>query len=241
LKVFHSRPPSGPVALRILLAEAELELVPPEIAGHPAIRKQSQAMAKKAGQILLDQNAHKQAMGSLADAPRRGRPDIVHYCLLTLLESPLGKAGHLEVAIHTRHGELIRVRPETRLPRGESRFHGVMSRVLRDGASHDKDPLLWVEGRYPPQGALERFATGPVLRLDESGSAATPLQVVDQAQSGELTLVLGAYPQGDWSEAWKKAVPKAVSIWPEPLNAWAVAAEVVAAWRARHGPGRPVP
>lgn len=227
------------MALRVLLAEAELELVPAAIAGHPAVKKAAQLVGKRPDQMLLDQNHHKPALGKLEDGRRRGRPDIVHYTLLTLLESPLARAGGLRVAVHARNGHLVRVREDTRLPRGEARFHGVMARVLSTGASHDKDPLIKDEGAMSAPAALQRFGKGPVLRLDEGGRPATPLQMADQARSGELTAVLGAFPSGGWSDAWKKAAPDAVSLWPDPLNAWAVAAELVAAYRYRHGPASP--
>lgn len=224
------------MALRILLAEAELELVPESIAGHAAVRRHADVLRKKATQCLLDQNPHRQAMRDLPDAARRGRPDIVQNSLLATLESPLCRSGGLEVAIHTRNMELIRIRNDTRLPRGESRFQGVMARVLGQGASHDKDPLIWVEGRKKPVAALQAFAKGPVVRMDEGGGRATPYQVADLAQGKELTLVIGAFPRGDWSPEWQQAAPTTASIWPEALTAWNVAGELMAAFRARHGP-----
>jgi rRNA small subunit pseudouridine methyltransferase Nep1 len=223
--------------LRILLADAEVELAPAEIAGHPSIRATARDQNRKPGEVLLDQNAHGAATSRLADGRRRGRPDILHYTLLALLESPLCKSGGLEVAVHTRHDLFIRIRPDTRLPRGEARFQGLLGKVLRDGRSNDdKDPLVWVEGERTPAQVIEAFAKGPVLRLDEAGTTTTPAGIVAQAKGGELTLVLGAFPLGDFSGGWKAAAPTTVSIWKEPLNAWAVAGELVAAWRAAYGP-----
>ncbi|HEX2066609.1 MAG TPA: 16S rRNA methyltransferase, partial [Candidatus Thermoplasmatota archaeon] len=193
--------------LRVLLAEAELELAPPEVAGHPAVRASAKAQDRRPGEVLLDQNLHGAALAKLPDGARRGRPDIVHYCLLTLLESPLAKAGGLEVAVHTRHRLLIRVRPETRLPRGEARFQGLMGRVLREGRSQDKKPLIWVEGEASPAQALHAFAKGPVLRLDEGGSLLPPADLAARADAaGDLTVVLGAFPSGAFLPAWAEAV-----------------------------------
>lgn len=227
--------PSGEPVLKVLLVGAEVELVPPEIAGHPSVRLNLQA-GRKPSDALLDQNLHATASRPLPGGERRGRPDIVHYSLLTLLESPVAKAGQLEVAVHTRDNELIRIRTDTRLPRGEARMHGLLAKVLRDGRSQDKQPLIWVEATMTPAKVLESFAKGPVVRLDEGGAALSPAEVVAKAKGGDLTLVLGAFPSGDFAPAWKEVAPDAVSIWREPLNAWAVAGELVAAWRAKHGP-----
>ncbi|KAH9065112.1 Nep1-domain-containing protein [Lactarius deliciosus] len=62
----------------------------------------------------------------IADA----RPDITHQCLLTLLDSPLNKAGRLQVYIHTAKGTLIEVNPHVRIPRTFKRFSGLMVQLL---------------------------------------------------------------------------------------------------------------
>lgn len=225
------------MALRIVLADAELELAPAEIAGHPAVRRPAQSAGKRPGQVLLDQNVHGQAMARLADGKRRGRPDIVQYCLLTLLESPLAKGGGLEVLVHTRHGDAVRIRAGTRPPRGEARFQGLLAKVLTEGRSQEGgEPLLWLEPGLAPRQVLDAFAKGPVIRLDEGGPVRPPADVAAKAVAGELTLVVGAFPSGDFSDGWLTAAPETISIWPEPLNAWAVAGELAAAFRARWGP-----
>src|SRR5688572_4267091 len=174
---------------------------------------------------------HAAAIRQLPDGERRGRPDILHYCLLVLLESPLNKEGRLKVLIHTRNGELVNIRADTRLPRGEARFQGLLSKVLRDGASQDKQPLLWGDGPRSPAQVLAE-CKGPVVRLDGAGEAMAPAELAKRAQDGELTLVLGAFPAGGFSADWMKAAPVAASIFPQALNAWAVAGEMVAAFRS---------
>jgi rRNA small subunit pseudouridine methyltransferase Nep1 len=217
--------------LHVILAGAEVELAPEAIAGHPAVRTTAKEQNRKGTEILLDQNVHAAAIRQLPDGERRGRPDILHYCLLVLLESPLYKQGKLKVLIHTRAGELVNIRAVTRLPRGEARFQGLLSKVLRDGASQDKQPLLWSDGARSPQQVLAE-CKGPVVRLDEGGKPMTPHELAQRATGGDLTVVLGAFPAGDFAPEWKAAAPEAASIFPSALNAWAVAGEVVAAMRA---------
>lgn len=52
-------------------------------------------------------------------------------CLLTLLDSPLNKAGMLQVYIHTAKGVLIEVNPQIRIPRTFKRFGGLMVQLLQ--------------------------------------------------------------------------------------------------------------
>lgn len=54
------------------------------------------------------------------------RPDIAHQCLLMLFDSPLNRAGLLQVYIHTENNVLIEINPQTRIPRTFKRFAGLM-------------------------------------------------------------------------------------------------------------------
>lgn len=51
-------------------------------------------------------------------------------CLLTLLDSPINKAGRLQIYIHTAKGVLIEVSPTVRIPRTFKRFAGLMVQLL---------------------------------------------------------------------------------------------------------------
>ncbi|KAK9238523.1 Alpha/beta knot methyltransferase [Lipomyces kononenkoae] len=68
----------------------------------------------------------KRMQRDIADA----RPDITHQCLLTLLDSPINKAGKLQVYILTAKGVLIEVNPSVRIPRTFKRFSGLMVQLL---------------------------------------------------------------------------------------------------------------
>lgn len=72
------------------------------------------------------------------------RPDITHQCLLTLLDSPLNKAGHLRIFIRTQKRVLIEVNPKTRIPRTYTRFAGLIVQLLHKLAikSVQSDELL---------------------------------------------------------------------------------------------------
>lgn len=60
--------------------------------------------------------------------PSSYRPDITHQLLLALLDSPLNKAGHLQIYIQTTKNVLIEVSSKTRIPRTYKRFAGLMGK-----------------------------------------------------------------------------------------------------------------
>ena len=50
-------------------------------------------------------------------------------CLLMLMDSPLNRAGLLQVYIHTEKNALIEINPQTRIPRTFERFCGLMGKL----------------------------------------------------------------------------------------------------------------
>ena len=66
----------------------------------------------KAGQSfqLLNSDDHAHILKKNGKNAAEYRPDICHQCLMMLLDSPLSKAGKLEVYIHTEANVTIQVR-----------------------------------------------------------------------------------------------------------------------------------
>lgn len=88
------------------------------------------AVGKEAKYALLNCDDHQGILAKTGRDIADARPDITHQCLLTLLDSPLNKAGLLQVYIHTAKGTLIEVNPSVRIPRTFKRFSGLMVQLL---------------------------------------------------------------------------------------------------------------
>ncbi|CAJ0573382.1 unnamed protein product, partial [Mesorhabditis spiculigera] len=57
--------------------------------------------------VLLSSDKHATFLRKMKRDPADYRPDIVHQCLLNLLDSPLNRAGKLQVFMHTAQNVLI--------------------------------------------------------------------------------------------------------------------------------------
>jgi len=79
---------------------------------------------------LLNCDDHMSLIRKHKKDPAFCRPDITHQCLLMLFDSPLNRAGLLQVYIHTDHNILIEVNPQTRFPRTFKRFANLMVQLL---------------------------------------------------------------------------------------------------------------
>ncbi|KAJ3278214.1 Ribosomal RNA small subunit methyltransferase mra1 [Blyttiomyces sp. JEL0837] len=85
---------------------------------------------KEGHYALLNADDHHNLLKKHGRDVSESRPDITHQCLLTLLDSPLNKAGMLQVYIHTTKNVLIEVNPHVRIPRTFKRFCGLMVQLL---------------------------------------------------------------------------------------------------------------
>ncbi len=62
--------------------------------------------------------------------PADMRPDILHQELMSVLDSPLNKAGKMKIFVHTQKNVLFEVSSKTRIPRTYKRFAGLMTQLL---------------------------------------------------------------------------------------------------------------
>ena len=80
--------------------------------------------------VLLNCDDHHSFLKKHNRDPADSRPDILHQCMLILLDSPLNKAGLLRLFVRTEKGVLIEVSPQIRIPRTFKRFSGLMCQLL---------------------------------------------------------------------------------------------------------------
>ncbi|KYO00806.1 putative ribosomal RNA small subunit methyltransferase NEP1 [Plasmodium gaboni] len=72
------------------------------------------------------------------------RPDILHQCLIHLLESPLNKYGYLQIYIKTHDNQLFYVSSNLKIPKTFQQFESLMVTFLRKYKikAHEKNIYL---------------------------------------------------------------------------------------------------
>jgi len=215
--------------LHLVIADAELETVPEEIADHPSVVNYARRKKKRPTEILLDSSYHHSALKKLRDGDRRGRPDIVHISLLNALESIANKEGLIRVYVHTRNDEVIHIKPETRLPRNYNRFVGLMESLFREKEVPKGVGLLRLEKKSLPE-LVDEIGTENVFVMHEGGEVVPPREFGRLLSSlDEAVVVVGGFPHGDFLSdvPWKK-----VSLYKSSLMAWIVINEVLVNFEA---------
>src|SRR5438128_8790368 len=187
--------------LTLILAESSIELVPNEITGHPAILKSAERKKKDPRQLILDQSYHHSAILRLGKSGiGRGRPDIVHFCLLLALGSPLNLDNQLTCFVHTRDDQVITIDPRTRLPRSTDRFTALIEQLYQSSLVPTSGPPLMKLRRDSLNDLLSKISPDGIVALTTLGLPKPMEAVASGLQEAKRTgFVGGGCPAGAFS------------------------------------------
>jgi len=223
--------------LHLIFLESALELVPSELSQHPAVISDARRRKKSPSRILLDDSRHHTAMRKLHRAEKRGRPDIIHTCLLLALDSPL---KDLSIYVHTFDGKVIWINREVRLPRNYNRFVGLMEDLFEKkriisgegGTDSEKKTLLEITD-MSLHDLLENLGCHVVV-MDEKGESS-----LEKALKKDVAVCIGAYPHGDFEERTLRILenfnPEFVSVFRRPLTGLYVTSRVLCEYERKFG------
>jgi len=223
--------------LTLILADTELELVPPQIQSHPSVRAYAKRRGRSPASTLLDSSFHHPALRRVPEGDRRGRPDIAHLVLVLCLDSLLNLEGRLRTIVHTRNDDVIQFAPETRIPKHYARFVGLMEELFEKGHVPDKDPLIVMDRGVTLEQLLAKFE-GMRWAFSEQGEL-VDLPPEMQAMAGDFIAVVGGFPHGGFRSPVPKICNRVVSLHGETLKAWTVASELLVAYRRHVRPEPP--
>ncbi len=212
--------------LHLIIAESSLELIPAEIAKEPDVVKSAKRRNKPPQKILLDISLHYNAMRKLKKREKRGRPDIIHFTLLTILETPLVHRSITKIYIHTIDNKVIFVRPDVRLPKNYNRFVGLMEQLLDKGKvpPGSNNPLLWVKHMSLSE-LLSSINPAKVLIFTERGENVSLDRLIEEIvwllkRNMEVAVIVGGFPHGDFEKETLKLGTN-VSIYSgKPMKTW---------------------
>lgn len=213
--------------LHLILADSEIETVPKEISSDKSIQRRAQRRGRKATELILDSNYYHKPMRKLEDSERRGRPDIVHVCMLTALDTPLNREGLLNFCIHTRNDKVIEIDPSTRIPRSYNRFNGLMEQLfLIGGVPPEKELMKLSEMSLAEK--LKEIGPKKTIAFSKNGEKIGGKSVFRGIKSDEdICVIIGGFPHGDFISDVESISDQIVSIYPESLDAVTVITHVI--------------
>jgi len=218
--------------LTILLAEASIEPFPEELMKDLKVRSFFSKLKKSPSEVMLDVNFHKQFIEDLPDFERRGRPDIVHFTLLSCFGSILARQERLQVIIHTYDDKVIHLNSEIRLPKSIERFNGLILQLFKDGRSPptgDQVLMNLTKSSLPDLVKDLRQKHDMIIEFSVKGEQLTPLEYSRIIfESTNPLLIFGAFPHGEIKNLPGDLIDKKLGIYEKGLDLFSVISQILA-------------
>jgi rRNA small subunit pseudouridine methyltransferase Nep1 len=199
--------------IRVVVADAQLDPIPPSLWKHPSVISDSKRRRRHPSKILLYIPIHYTAMKEYGiPMEKYGRPDITHRILLSVLDHPLTKLGYTEIYIYTRDKKIIWVNPTIRLPLDFYRFEGLIIQLLKKKSIPPEDGSLM---RIIDNMNLGELIKKPII-LTTQGEYINKFKI--EKLLGR-TVIVGAFQRGDYSDEITSLNGEYVSVYKETLLA----------------------
>lgn len=155
----------------------------------------------KSSHGLLNCDEHMNLIRKYKKDPAFCRPDIVHQCLLMLFDSPLNRAGLLQVYIHTMNNILIEINPQTRFPRTFKRFASLMVQLLyKSSIKSANGPEFLLRVIKNPVTSHLPVGCRKIGTSFKAEKLIKPSQIIDPKSPDEpIAIVIGAMAHGEAS------------------------------------------
>ncbi len=212
--------------LSLIIAESSLELVPRELQQHNSVTSHCKKMGKRSSEVLLDNSWHFAAMKGIKNEIKRGRPDIVHFCLLEACSIPLYEEDDIAVYVHTVDDKVISVGSGVRLPKSYHRFAGIIEKLFAEKIIKSDDKKLFEMKDMTFSELVDMIQPEQVIGLSSEGKQNSYDEVAKLCDE-DTCLVIGGFPKGDFSDSTKKRIDSLYSVDQRPLEAHVVVARVL--------------
>jgi rRNA small subunit pseudouridine methyltransferase Nep1 len=212
--------------LILFFVECGLELIPKHLRSHPAVKKNLSSRIYSSQ--LLDNSLHLSAMKNLKNKQKRGRPDIIHSCLLNALGSPLNKHRNLIIYLHTINNKIYEFNPEIRIARNYNRFKGLMAKLLIDGGIETENSKLITQFRGNLHGLLKTIENPELYVLSSKGKLINDFRsLFVKDLDKNYVIIIGGFQKGSFSEETFKLSKSLISISQYSLDAWVVTNRII--------------
>ena len=212
--------------LILVLVECGLELIPKHIRDHPAVKKNLSSRIYSSQ--LLDNSLHFSAMKNLKNREKRGRPDIIHSCLLNALGSPLNKNRNLIIFIHTINDKIYEFNPEIRIARNYNRFKGLMSKLLIDGSIETGNSKLITQFKGDLKELIIKFEDPEVCILSSKGKLINEFKdLFIEGIDKNYIAIIGGFQKSGFSKDIFNMSKNLISISPHTLDAGVVTNRII--------------
>ncbi len=207
--------------LSLIIVESALELVPKEIQNHPSIISHSKKLEKHPSDIFLDNSWHFAAMKGMENEYKRGRPDIVHLCLLEACTIPLYFENKIKVFVHTIDDKVIFVGKNIRIPKSYHRFEGLIEKLYKDKIIESDGTNLLELKKMNFSELLDYIKPTKIVGFSLEGKS-NSFQTIASKLDNDSCIVIGGFQKGHFSEFTRKRIDQLYNVDKKSLEAHVV-------------------
>ena len=212
--------------LSLVIAESALELVPKELQSHNSVLASAKRLGKKPSEILLDVSWHFAAMKGIKNEIKRGRPDLIHFCLLEACSIPIYFENKLEVFVHTVDDKTIFLDKSVRLPKSYHRFAGLIEKLYSEGKIEEDGKNLLEIKKMSFEDLLKKIKPKQIIGLSSKGISSSYQQLAKESDDNTC-IVVGGFAKGQFSEKTAKHFDKTISVDKNPLEAHIIISRIL--------------
>ncbi len=221
-----------------MLAESALEIIPTELRNNQLIINYSKKLGKSVSQVFLDKSYHYSAMKekNIDFLWKRGRPDIVHICLLSILSTPLFLRNLMDVYVHTIDNKVIFIGEQVRIPKSYRRFEGLMIKLYQEKEikSDEKDYnkyLLKIEKNMTFDKLVDKvIKPDKIIGFSSTGILKDLKTIVNEyigTNDKKIAFVIGGFQSGHFSQSTRERFHMTYSIANDQLEAHVVISRLI--------------
>jgi len=164
---------------------------------------------------------------------KRGRPDLVHICLLSILATPLYMKNLVNVYVHTIDNKTIFIGREVRLPKSYKRFEGLMIKLFQEKqikgnelADKRDGYLLKINNNMTFDNLLDKFIRPEkIIGFSSTGILKNLKSIVNETidiQDKHIAYIIGGFPNGEFSKNIRERFHMTYAITNDQLEAHVV-------------------
>ncbi len=209
-----------------MIVESALELIPKELQKHNSVLASAKRFGKKPSEILLDVSWHFAAMKGIKNEIKRGRPDLIHFCLLEACSIPIYFENKLEVFVHTVDDKVIFLDKSVRLPKSYHRFAGLIEKLYSEGKIEEDGINLLEIKKMDFESLIKKINPAQVIGLSSKGISSSYQQLAAEANS-DTCIVVGGFAKGQFSDKTAKHFDKTISVDKNPLEAHIIISRIL--------------
>ena len=210
----------------LILAESGLELVPSNLQKHVSVISHAHKLRKDPSKILLDNSWHFAAMKGIKDEIKRGRPDLVHFCILEATTIPLYKKNKIKIYIHTTDDKVIYFGDNVNIPKSYHRFEGLMEKLFLEKTIEANGNVLLKIKEKSFSDLIDEIKPSKVVGFSTRGKKNSYENTISEMPE-DCCLVVGGYQKGHFSDMVQRRIDQLISIGDSSFEAHVVVARIL--------------